>query len=299
MTMPQPLSSEVDYVALVERIMPDLQIDKIESNTDGLANHILLVNDALVFRFARGDFGRISLARERKVLPFLKDSLPVPVPEILYASEDVLVYPFIPGESFTRNCLASLSPPEYLQAGSQLGGFLHAMHSIRDPALPHTAAPVSLDAFQKQRHSASERLYSLLLPHQVAWIEQVYAFLDQPGAFEFQPALIHGDLAPYHILFEPISRRLRGVIDFGVSGLGDPASDLGALLGYYGPDFIHLLGGEYPQMEKLLPRARFYAQAIEVQWVLLGLERGENFWFTAHLGGWRGLDSALESSTAE
>jgi hypothetical protein len=30
-----------------------------------------------------------------------------------------------------------------------------------------------------------------------------------------------------------------------------------------------------------------YAQSIELQWVLLGLETGESFWFTAHIGGAR------------
>lgn len=41
----------------------------------------------------------------------------------------------------------------------------------------------------------------------------------------------------------------------------------------------------------LLPRACFYAQAIELSWCLLGLETGEAFWFTAHLGGARDICS--------
>jgi hypothetical protein len=45
----------------------------------------------------------------------------------------------------------------------------------------------------------------------------------------------------------------------------------------------------YPELGSYLPRARFYAQAIELEWVLLGLETGESFWFTAHLGGPRDI----------
>ena len=30
-----------------------------------------------------------------------------------------------------------------------------------------------------------------------------------------------------------------------------------------------------------------YAQSSDLQWVLLGLETGESFWFTAHIGGAR------------
>ena len=47
----------------------------------------------------------------------------------------------------------------------------------------------------------------------------------------------------------------------------------------------------YPNLEVFLPRARFYAQSIELQWVLLGIETGETFWFTAHLGGARDVSS--------
>jgi hypothetical protein len=45
----------------------------------------------------------------------------------------------------------------------------------------------------------------------------------------------------------------------------------------------------YPEMKELLPRARFYAQAIELQWALLGVESGEYYWFTAHIGGARDI----------
>jgi aminoglycoside 2''-phosphotransferase len=79
------------------------------------------------------------------------------------------------------------------------------------------------------------------------------------------------------------------VIDFGTAGLGDPATDLGGLLQIYGEPFVRRMLGIYPEAEALLPRARFYAEAIELQWVMLGITRGEPFWFTAHLGGARDL----------
>jgi hypothetical protein len=36
-----------------------------------------------------------------------------------------------------------------------------------------------------------------------------------------------------------------------------------------------------------MKRARFYAQAIELQWALLAVETREPTWFLAHLGGTR------------
>jgi aminoglycoside 2''-phosphotransferase len=284
-----PLESEMHYLPFIERILPDLHVQKIILNSDGLANDVVVVNDEFVFRFAKGEFGRVSLARELQVLDVLPGRTGMAVPEPIYTSEYIIAYRFLTGEPFTRRWLAVLEPERYKAAANSLGAFLKNLHSVRDPGLPLTAAPVGAESFRDQRKHAREQLYPLLLPHQVDWVEQLFAFIDQPGVFEVEPVLVHGDLAPYHILFDQHSLQLSGVIDFGVSGLGDPASDFGALLQYYGLEFVSQMAEVYPGIERLLPRARFYAQSIEIQWVLLGLKRGENFWFTAHLGGWRGF----------
>ena len=233
--MTSSLESDMGYLPEIERIMPDLHVHKIQSNTDGLANEVVFVNDEFVFRFPKGEFGHLSLARELQALSFLHGKVNLQIPEPLYASESAVVYRFIKGEPFLRESLAALRPEERAAAAEHLAAFLKAMHSIEDVSLPYTSAPVDSAAFQKQRQAARQKVYPHLLPHQVAWAEQVYAFIDQPDAFTYKPVLVHGDLAPYHILFDPQSHQVRGVIDFGVSGLGDPASDLGSLLGYYAP----------------------------------------------------------------
>ena len=288
------LDPEAKYRSLIRTIAPDLDIHKLEINMDGMANDVVIVNSELVFRFAKGELGHSSYFREIHALEVLRGQVDLPIPVPFYTAQDVIAYHFLPGESFTRDRLVALSPDDLKAAAGQLAAFLRVMHAINDPALPLTAAPVRVEQFQEQRRRAREVLFPLLLPHQVDWVEQLYAFMDQPAAFDVEPVLSHHDLAPYHILFNPQSRRLSGVIDFGVSGLGDPASDLGALLQYYGPEFVSQMAEAYPSMDQYLPRARFYAQAIEIQWVLLGLDSGEQFWFTAHLGGWRGLDSATK-----
>jgi aminoglycoside 2''-phosphotransferase len=154
--------------------------------------------------------------------------------------------------------------------------------------LPSTSAPVHRDTWLDIRHRVQEKVYPLLLKHQIQWADKLFdSMLAVPNAFDFTPVLIHGDLASYHILFDPHENKVTGVIDFGVAGKGDAALDLGNLMTTYGESFIQLMRPTYPVLEIYLPRARFYAQSIELQWVLLGLENGETFWFTAHLGGAR------------
>jgi aminoglycoside 2''-phosphotransferase len=135
-----------------------------------------------------------------------------------------------------------------------------------------------------------EKAYPLLQSHQVHWLERFFASaLDNSQFFNYTPTLIHGDLAPYHVLWSPAEKCLKGVIDFGMAGLGDPASDFGILISIYGEHFVVSMGAAYPGLEQLLQRARFYAQSIELEWVYRGLESGEKFWFTAHLGGARDI----------
>ena len=67
------------------------------------------------------------------------------------------------------------------------------------------------------------------------------------------------------------------MIDFGLAGLGDPATDLASLINSYGESLVGKMINVYPEMEDLLPRARFYAQAIELQWALLGIESGDYY----------------------
>jgi aminoglycoside 2''-phosphotransferase len=142
----------------------------------------------------------------------------------------------------------------------------------------------------EQRLRIQAKVYPLLLQHQVQWAEDLFSrILSSPASFEYKPALIHGDLAPYHILFDPERSSISGVLDFGVSGIGDPALDFGTLITTYGERWIAQCAAAYPDLEQYLPRARFYAQAIELSWCLDGLATGETFWFTAHLGGARDI----------
>jgi aminoglycoside 2''-phosphotransferase len=277
----------VAYLPRICQIAPDLVVKSARVNTDGLANEVVVVNGEVVFRFARGEYGRESLRRELQVLEALRGQVAVALPEPFYTSEDAIAYRYLHGEDFTRHTLASLDAQAQQAIADQVAEFLSAMHAIYREDLPATAAPVDRAQFMEQRQRVREKVYPLLLPHQAAWAESVYAYLDQPGAFAYQAGLVHGDLAPYHLLFDPRSAILGGVIDFGVAGLGDPASDLGALLQNYGLGFVRRLEICYPRAIDLLPRARFYGQAIELQWVLRGLESGDSFWFTAHLGGTR------------
>lgn len=278
----------------IHNIMPELTIETMKLHREGLVNDVLIVNNQWVFRFAKTDWGKEQMAMEGELMRYLGDFLPIAIPSPEILLDDVIVYPLLKGQEFTREVWKNASEAGQQAYADQLGGFLRKMHEIDDHSLdyeiPPTLAPVTQETWEEIYDRVVDNVYPHLLRHQVYWVDTLFrSALDSPGFFDFAPVLVHGDLTLYHILYSPEEKRITGVIDFGVAGLGDPATDLGSLINCYGETLVGKMVNAYPEMKELLPRARFYAQAIELQWALLGVESGEYYWFTAHIGGARDI----------
>lgn len=274
----------------IHSVMPEVEIQNYVLHREGIVNDVVIVNDQWVIRFTKTDWGRELLELEDRLMRFIQPLVSLSVPFPKQREEGVMIYPLLAGETFLRHYWADSSEAKQTELAEQLGKFLWSLHSAPTAALdweiPETMAPVSRETWLDIHERLMVKVESLLLPHQNIWMEDLFEMaLGQPGFFDFTPVLVHGDLAPYHLLYLPEEHRLNGVIDFGVAGMGDPATDLGSLISYYGESLIKKIKPYYPGYDALLPRARFYAQALELQWVLLGVESGEQYWFTAHLGG--------------
>jgi len=286
--------SEEQLRQRIQMMMPDLEIEHLEHNREGLINDIVIINRELVFRFAKNDGYAQILNLELDILDLVRPRISLPVPSPIYRGPGSVVYPLLQGKALLREDLLGLDAGSTAKIAAQVGSFLYQLHTTPIDGLgwdlPKTLAPVTWKKWMDIRARVEEKVYPLLLRNQITWAENLLnQALDNPQNFEYTPALIHADLAPYHILYDPAPQEISGVLDFGVAGIGDPALDLGALISNYGESFVLKLNGSYPGLDTLLPRARFYAQAIELQWVLLGIETDDHFWFTAHLGGARDI----------
>lgn len=289
--MDEPLTA---WAQKVQAVLPDLKIESLELNQEGLINDVVIVNRRLVVRFSKTEAYAEVLDNEARILELIRPFLHLSVPEPVVKAAGVMVYPLLEGQPLLFEEVLELDSPSRAELAAQLGAFLHDLHSIATAGLamplPRTRARTTRQEWADFKSQVQEKIYPLLQPHQVHWIERFFtAALEDPEFFGYTPSLIHGDLAPYHILWSPAEMRLCGVIDFGMAGLGDPAADFGILISLYGERFVTQMGAAYPGLENLLHRARFYAQSIELEWVYRGLESGENFWFTAHLGGARDI----------
>jgi len=284
------------YIPRIREIRPGLDIAGITHNGEGLINEVFIVNNDIVFRFAKNEVGVKVLAAEIEILNLIRPHIALNIPQPFYAGDDVIAYRLLAGETFSKGRLSHLNEADKQAIAGQLADFLRTLHTIpADETLPITSAPAHYEDWVKIRRDVEEKVYPLLMTHQVEWANDLFdQILSDSGNFNYTPCLIHGDLGPYHLLFNRDTHRLNAIIDFGVSGLGDPATDLGNLLQVYGESFVSRFYQNYPQARRLMKRARFYAQAIELQWALSGIASGETFWFAAHLGGARDINRDSE-----
>jgi aminoglycoside 2''-phosphotransferase len=130
-----------------------------------------------------------------------------------------------------------------------------------------------------------ETLFPLMWADGRAWVKRHFApLLVDPAFMDYEPRFVIGDLATYHLLVDPKTKLLNGVIDFGTAGIGDPAVDFAAIINQYGETFLRRMNLIYPEIREHIGRARFRAGASELAWVLRGIQQHEKDMFVVHLG---------------
>ena len=278
------------YEERIRELFPELNIESLSINREGLLNDAVIVNRELVFRFAKTGFGFKDPLAEAKVLHFLGKYITINIPEPFYESAELLAYRFIPGETLRRDLLMKLASPDQQAIADQLAQFFKELHGIplTDASaheIPMADALMKYEGWMNVFRRIQEKVFPLLLPHVRQWAtEHFESYLADKRNFEYPLRMIDSDIPPYHILFDQQQKRISGIIDFGCAGLGDPAIDLGVVIYNYGESFLDRFYRGYPEAEEYVKRARFYAGAIEVRWLLTGIEKNNPWWFAVHVG---------------
>jgi aminoglycoside 2''-phosphotransferase len=278
------------YEKQIREICPRLAIQTVRLNDSGLLNDIVIVDDELVFRFVKRSFGYKDPREEGSLLNFLSRYITLPIPKPLHQSPDVLVYRFIPGITLRRDVLFRLAENDQQAIADQLAQFFKELHSvptdeILDFELPRADALMKYDGWVNTYARIREKVFPLLMPHVREWAtEHFESHLAERSNFEYEFKMVNTDTPPYHIIFDRQRKRISGIIDFGCAGLGDPAIDFGVIIYNYGETLMRRFYKIYPEAEDYLKRARFYAGAIEVRWLLAGIEKNDVWWFAVHAG---------------
>ena len=287
------------YVSRICEICPELEIENVRLNSTGLLNDVVIVNDEFVFRFVKRDFGYKDPREEANLLNFLKKHITLPIPTPFYQSSDALAYPLIRGETLRRDILMRLSEDDRQAIADQLARFFKELHGVpvnefSDFKLPKADALMKYDGWVKTYERIREKVFPFLMPHvRECTTEHFESNLADESNFEYELKMVDADIPPYHIIFDGQKKRISGIIDFGCAGLGDPAIDFGVIIYNYGESLMNRFYKIYPEAETYLKRARFYAGAIEVRWLLTGIEKNDVWWFAVHVGSAKDINYSV------
>jgi aminoglycoside 2''-phosphotransferase len=270
----------------IARCCPEWEISSIRHLGEGDFCTAYIVNDEWVLRVGKHETARRSLSREYCLLPRLADQLTlrIPSPQIAGTDENgellFIAYPLLPGPHLSKELYASLDAHNRTRCAEQVALFLTQLHSIELSSA--RGCGVSVQDYGGQYSGlllrARAELYPFLDEPVKLFIERVVgAYLESGDALAFQPALLHGDLSPDHVLFDEESMSVNAIIDFGDMTIGDPAWDLVLIYEDYGLDFLSRLLKVYGKPEgAAMPRRMYQLYLLAaIDWAAGSKARGD------------------------
>lgn len=262
------------YMGLIRSRCPQINITKVEYLiNEGRHSDVIIINDNYIFKFARYDWSVAYLENEAKVTNFIRNRIEPLVPAHEPLGKEMVKYNIIKGKPIHRNLLLQMNGKYQEALAQQIGNFLKTLHTIPVKDAENRAIGEFQNVItQNDWKQIIEEIYRKVFPYcsdyTKEYIKQVFKPVENNDDFlSYEPTLIHGDFSACHLLIDSRFKKLTGVLGFGLSGLGDPAYDVGILIDNLGEAFLQRVARYYPNMESLVDRARFYVVVKDILWV--------------------------------
>jgi aminoglycoside 2''-phosphotransferase len=274
-------------LALLAELFPQVlpgNPDEITPINEGWDSLVLDIADQYIFRFPRLPEIVAQHRKEALLLPHLARRLSFAVPSFEFASLSdpdlsrcFVGYRKIPGVALSADLLAS---PQII---SQLAWFLSELHRFppKEAARPGVPQPSPqqwrqnyIDFYAWAQGEAFPMLDSATRQRMAGVWE---GYLSEEAHFRFQPVLVHGDLGGEHILCDPLTHTLNGVIDWEDAAFGDPAYDFAGLLSLGGQACLRQILASYEGVAEatFIDRAAFYLEIVPFHQIHYGLLIGD------------------------
>jgi aminoglycoside phosphotransferase (APT) family kinase protein len=265
---------------LVSVHVPDVAVTDVVPCGEGLDNVAFDVNGELIVRFRKepGVAERAALVTaEAALLDEIAGALPVAVPATVFVDAELgcLAYRKLPGTPLLQQPRAAW--PAWAQImGEVLGRSLAAMHAL---------SPVRMAAFvgtddaplAEWRADAAELYREVAIGVPASDRAAIETFLAaEPPPPTARLAFSHNDLGIEHVLVEPGTGAITGIIDWSDAAVVDPAYDVGLLyrdLGRVALDAL-LRCGVGANDDGMRERAVFYARCSVLEDLAYGCETG-------------------------
>jgi aminoglycoside phosphotransferase (APT) family kinase protein len=182
------------------------------------------------------------MAREYRVVSALKETA-VPVPEALSLCEDptvtgapFYVMEYVEGEVVRdeRSAARLLETPSRRLAGESLASVLAALHAVDPAAVGLASHGRGMGHISRQLQRWHGQFEQSQLPgeQRARAVDALYEMLASEIPPQQKAAVVHGDYRLDNAVLQS-SGRVRAVLDWEISTLGDPMADLGLLMVYW------------------------------------------------------------------
>jgi aminoglycoside phosphotransferase (APT) family kinase protein len=202
------------------------QLPIAEVEVDGWDNRTFRLGTELSIRLPSGEWYAKQVEKEQRWLPVLAPRLPLPIPTPVARGEPDAAFPYpwsvyrwLEGELASKAHIAD--PTAFATA---LAGFLNALARVDatggpEPGEHNFFRGGPLATYEDEALEALDRLDDEVPRDAIlrAWDDAMST------AWDRDPVWLHGDVAAGNLLVR--DGRLAAVIDFGSSGVGDPACD--------------------------------------------------------------------------
>ncbi len=241
-----------------------------------------------VFRFPRRAEVAERLVDEIRLLEYLRATAAFDAQIPLYrrfgAATERFPYPFA-GYRLIGGAAADdadLSRRQLETLAGQIGEWLDTLHDTETSGA--RAAGMAVDTQDAQQRLERLRRQADVtrsaLPDEVAdqWEPYLSGEIDVPDAYSGRPVLLHNDLVAEHLIVEPETGELVGVIDFTDAALGDPAQDFVGLLVAFGESFVRRALDAYDRRIDVGFRKRleFRADLLRLTQLVEAVRRGDD-----------------------
>jgi aminoglycoside phosphotransferase (APT) family kinase protein len=260
--------------ALVAAQFPDLAGQPISRLGAGWDHELFCAGRQWIFRFPRRAERVPWLLREIEITAICAGTLPatIPVFEKIGEPSGAFPYPFVGYRKVPGVGADHSRGRDPAGLAADLGRLFSALHSIGLSRIPPTPDGGEHEPWGELRTglaAVADLARPLLGPDLLAEAEPYLAGHVREPPQDGPRRFIHNDICPDHLIVDPDTGRLTGLIDFTDAMAGDPVLDFTGLIGLGGYAFIDQVAARYqlPLGSGFDARLRWLARVLTLIWL--------------------------------
>jgi aminoglycoside 2''-phosphotransferase len=240
--------------------------DAVFEFINGEHSDIVVIDEKEMFKFAKYDWSAVYINNAVKAIRLIGNYVDTVLPRMNPLEPGVAEMDYVKGAPLYRNQVLLLKSYDQTALARQIGTFLSKLHAI--PLKEARACRMDEDDrdmmtpeyWESEYKDIQNKVYPYCDDYTKEYVRQLFEpVLEREDFFVCSPSVIHGNLAPSHIIYNSESHRIATITGFGTSRIGDPAYDTGILLSGLGEAFLKRVSEYDKTIPMHMDRARFYA----------------------------------------